>query len=289
MKKLSVFFILFTLLSLCCYGKDGVLPGKFAIAEGRYIHFSQGNLQYQASTNTWRFAEQQWYYVGDATDGLVYENGVKSDNGKISSSYNGWIDLFGWGTSGWDSGAKAYQPWEANNKHADYYPGGDNTNNLTGPYANADWGVYNQISNGGNKSGIWRTLTGVEWQYLFKHHVRGQATVNGVHGYVLLPEGWSTPEGLDDFVGKPNNWTTNVYTEQQWQAMELAGAVFLPCAGGRSGSRVLSVGHVCHYWSASQHSEEGAHDISFSESKAGSNHCSGCGYGQSVRLVQDVK
>ena len=288
MKKLSVFFILFTLLSLCCYGKDGVLPGKFAIAEGRYIHFSQGNLQYQASTNTWRFAEQQWYYVGDATDGLVYENGVKSDNGKISSSYNGWIDLFGWGTSGWDSGAKAYQPWEANNKHADYYPGGDNTNNLTGAYANADWGVYNQISNGGNKSGIWRTLTGVEWQYLFKHHVRGQATVNGVHGYVLLPEGWSKPKDIDDFVENPNNWTANVYSEQQWRDMELVGAVFLPCAGCRQSAAVNQARELGHYHSSTHADYNCARHIGFYDEKAfmGWNFRR---IGRSVRLVQDVK
>ena len=28
-------------------------------------------------------------------------------------------------------------------------------NNLTGKYADADWGVYNAVSNGGKKAGLW--------------------------------------------------------------------------------------------------------------------------------------
>jgi hypothetical protein len=43
----------------------GAISGKFTInANGDQVYFSQGNLQYQASTNTWRFAENQWNYVG---------------------------------------------------------------------------------------------------------------------------------------------------------------------------------------------------------------------------------
>ena len=79
--------------------EKGVLPGRFTVnAEGLQVQFAQGNLQYQASSNTWRFAEHQYDIVGDATIGNVYENGVKSDNTAISSDYDGWIDLFGWGT-----------------------------------------------------------------------------------------------------------------------------------------------------------------------------------------------
>lgn len=38
---------------------DGKLPGLFSISPTQQVQFSQGNLQYQASTNTWRFAENQ--------------------------------------------------------------------------------------------------------------------------------------------------------------------------------------------------------------------------------------
>lgn len=78
---------------------EGGINALFTIIEdGDKVYFSQGNLQYQASTNTWRFAEHQWDYVGEG-------------NNNISPNYNGWIDLFGWGTSGYNHGAVCYQPW----------------------------------------------------------------------------------------------------------------------------------------------------------------------------------
>ena len=80
---------------------DGALPGLFSVSATKQVHFSQGNLQYQASTNTWRFAEHQYDYVGTQTAdycGFYGGNVSGSDNRNISSTYNGWIDLFGWGT-----------------------------------------------------------------------------------------------------------------------------------------------------------------------------------------------
>ena len=82
---------IFVLLGVvCCAGimsaTEGALSGKFTTnAQGKKIVFSQGNLQYQASTKTWQFAAQQTAYLGAA-------------NEQISSTNSGWIDLFGWGT-----------------------------------------------------------------------------------------------------------------------------------------------------------------------------------------------
>ena len=45
----------------------GALSGLFSVSATQQVHFSQGNLQYQASTNTWRFAEHQYDYVGTQT------------------------------------------------------------------------------------------------------------------------------------------------------------------------------------------------------------------------------
>lgn len=67
------------------YASEGALKGEFSVSATKKVHFSQGNLQYQASTKTWRFAEHQYDYIGSA-------------NSQISSSYTGWIDLFGYGT-----------------------------------------------------------------------------------------------------------------------------------------------------------------------------------------------
>ena len=43
---------------------DGAVNGMFSVSESHRVYFSKGNLQYQASSNTWRFAENQWDCVG---------------------------------------------------------------------------------------------------------------------------------------------------------------------------------------------------------------------------------
>ena len=85
-------------------------PKPFSVAPDKQILFSSGNLQFNAAQGshscadgsiqqgTWRFAEHQWDYVGDAENGNVYQNDVKSDNALISDTYDGWIDLFSWGS-----------------------------------------------------------------------------------------------------------------------------------------------------------------------------------------------
>lgn len=154
---------------------DGLLSGVFSVAPGKQVQFSMGNLQYQASTGTWRFAEGQFECVGGDSWGSVYSNGmhpdvslngVKSNNNNISNNYDQWIDLFGWGTSGYNHGAVCYQPWSTSTQASDYYSGAA----LSGQ---ADWG-YNAIANGGNtENSGWRTLQGGdnggntnEWDYL---------------------------------------------------------------------------------------------------------------------------
>ena len=57
---------------------NGAIKAAFSVSADKQIYFSQGNLQYQASTGTWRFAEHQYDMIG-------------SDNSNISSSYSGWI------------------------------------------------------------------------------------------------------------------------------------------------------------------------------------------------------
>ncbi len=59
----------------------------FSVSATKTITFSSGNLQYHAANKAWRFAPTQLDYVGD-------------DNANIADDYNGWIDLFGWGTGG---------------------------------------------------------------------------------------------------------------------------------------------------------------------------------------------
>lgn len=245
---------------------NGALPGKFSVSATTQIQFSQGNLQYQASTKTWRFAEQQYYYVG-------------SENEKISDSNAGWIDLFGWGTGNNPTLVGSY---------SDY----DDYSTFT------DWGV-NKISNGGNKANQWRTLTNDEWEYLLNERAnasskKGHATVAGVHGYILLPDSWALPSELS-FSGLPDNFGTNVYTTSDWFKMEKAGAVFLSAAGYRYGTGMYSlyfVGYQGSYWSATPFKKYDtyddkyhAYDFFFDKDGGWMDPHGYRYYGRSVRLV----
>ena len=245
----------------------GALTGVFSVSETTKVHFSQGNLQYQASTNTWRFAENQYDALGSA-------------NSAISSTNEGWIDMFGWGTSGYDNTANDpqavnYQPWSSSTtKSSDatncfgYGPSTTMTDkNLTGTSAKYDWGVFNAISNGGGQEGMWRSLTSEEWNYILNtrnqaESLRSQATVCGVHGYVLLPDDFTLPDGLS-WTKLANNWDTNTYGTQAWNAMESAGAVFLPAAGRRNGTGMDYVGSYGYYWTASYKDHEYAYLLYF--------------------------
>ncbi|MBQ0016452.1 MAG: hypothetical protein KBT04_05665, partial [Bacteroidales bacterium] len=248
---------------------QGALNGLFSVAEGKQVRFAQGNLQYTTTgthacadgtikQGTWRFAEHQYDYVGSASQlnslnqGNVASGNVSgSDNANVSSSYTGWIDLFGWGTSGHNG----CNPYLSTNDNSYYGPSG--SNNLTGIYANYDWGVYNAISNGGNVAGKWRTLTNSEWEYLLNTRTDasskwGIATVNGVHGVVFLPDSWTLPGGCTFTSDHGSEWASNNYSTTQWEVMESAGALFLPAAGSRGdryGAIVCDVGRGGNYWS----------------------------------------
>lgn len=231
-------------------------PKAFTInANGDKIFFSQGNLQYQASTNTWRFAEHQYDLIG-------------SDNSNISSTYSGWIDLFGWGT-----GSNPTNTSADNNDYSTF----------------VDWGV-NAISNGGNTPNQWRTLSKDEWDYLCKTrpnaaNLRSQATVNGVHGYIFLPDDFVLPAGFT-FLANENDWAMNVYSARGWSKLEAAGAVFLPVAGYRYGTNVNNNGSGSSYWSASPDGTGYAYYFYFSSDDARTDLQGRNNGGQPVRLVR---
>ena len=259
------------------FDENGASYATFSVANGRHVNFSKGNLQYQASTGIWRFAENQY-------------DCLQNNNSNISETYDGWIDLFGWGTSGWNSGANAYQPWSTINASTDYTPGGVSTNDLTGRYYNADWGVYNAISNGGNQPGMWRTLTNDEWTYLFYNRSNasskyGSATVNGEYGLVILPDLWTMPDSLTFYPGM-NGFENNIYTAEQWYQMEQYGALFLPTTGERLNSTIQSIDISGNYWSSTHADDENAYSLFFYDDYLDYGNRSRQ-LGLSVRLVRD--
>lgn len=261
MKKKGFIIALAVLCIVGCKEKNvpendinaGALTGCFTINDdGEQIVFAQGNLQYQATTKTWRFALNQYDIIGQ-------------NNTRIASDYDGWIDLFGWGTG--------------NNPTI--------TSTINTDYAIfSEWGA-NKISNGGNTANLWRTLTKDEWNYLVysrSDDTRGSATVNGVHGYVFLPDLWTTPEGLN-FTPSPNNWNINVYSATEWTAMEDAGAVFLPATGSRDGNEVQELAEQGEYWSSTPSYAEHAFRMVFGEGTVNTGAYARS-IGRSVRLVK---
>ena len=225
----------------------GAINGLFTInANGDQIFFSKGNLRYQASTGSWRFATNQYDYIGN-------------DNSNISQTYDGWIDLFGWGTSGWNCGSTYYRPWDFEYSLSGYGP--PEPYNLTDEYANSDWGLYNAIDNGGYQTGIWRTLTDAEWSYVFdqRNTVSGnryaKAQVNGVNGVILLPDDWNTScYNLSYYNNSSVSFIYNVIGYSSWKnILEAHGCVFLPAAGSRNQTLINNVGSHGEYWSASHH------------------------------------
>ena len=250
----------------------------FSVSDTKQVIFSNGNLQYQASTNTWRFAEHQYDVIG-------------TDNANISPTYTGWIDLFGWGTSGWNSGATAYQPFDSISTNSNYL-----ANNLTSDYANADWGVYNAISNGGNRKNQWRTLTCDEWDYIFNQRIGyeslwGAAIIQSIYGLIILPDGWKGVDGITFYPQSNSNTSYHGYTLDNWNKLEIAGAIFLPIGGCRTGNTIKT--NEGDYWASTCSGSNGC-GVHFlraatSLSREIVNKSRYRYYGQSVRLVQDIK
>ena len=261
----------------------GTINGVFSVGENSYVSFSQGNLQYQASTDTWRFAENQWDYVGWA-------------NSNISQTYDGWIDLFCWGTSGYNHGATAYQPWSTSTSNSSYYAYGSSSYNLNSQTGQADWG-YNPISNGGNQENSgWRTLTQSEWYYVFNTRTTltgvryAKARVNGINGVIILPDNWNnTNFVLFNSNSSGSSFSSNVISSSQWSTLQNAGAVFLPAAGVRDGTSVTSVGSRGYYWSASNSGSSYAYLVNFNDGDLHARTDNRRYYGQSVRLVRPAE
>ena len=270
---------------------DGRLPGLFSVSQDQQVQFSQGNLQYRASTNTWRFAENQWDIIGET-------------NSNISQSYNDWIDLFGWGTSGWNNGNVYYQPYDyeyltdLNNGHG-YGPtnGTNHYFNLTNEFANSDWGINNPIINGGNTSHYWRTLTNAEWIYVFNTRTTtsgiryAKAQVNGTDGVILVPDDWIVSTFSLNKTNKTDaNYNSNIINDLVWRnTFEPAGAVFLPAAGNRNGTSIYHIGGTGYYWSSSVDSSHGAHMVNFANNNLYPGDAGSRYFGLSVRLVHSTQ
>ena len=263
---------------------SGAINSLFSVSESQQVYFSQGNLQYQASTDTWRFAENQFDYIGNAND-------------NISSTYSGWIDLFGWGTSGYYHGATCYQPWSTSLNNGHYYAYGNSAYNLNNHTGQADWG-YNPISNGDNLVNYWRTLTQSEWDYVFNTRATTsgirfvKAQVSYVDGVILLPDNWNNSiYSLNDTNDGDAPYNSNTISISQWTILENAGAIFLPAAGIRHNTTTINTGSIGYYWSAthSNNNNSYVYGVFFNDGYLNTTNDYSRYYGRSVRLVANFE
>lgn len=296
---------------------EGAIPGVYSINASQKVFFSKGNLQFNAvlgshavatggtKNGTWRFAEHQYDICG-------------SNNQLISSTYNGWIDLFGWGTSGFDntaamSSATNYEPYCSNTSSGNYGP--TSGYSLAGEAANYDWGVYNTISTSPNTS--WRTMTFPEWKYIMSndagsrlqhasiHSESGNTsrmvftkarignTSNSVNGVLLFPDEFVCPVHFSCslFQNSTSQWTaTRQIPIQQFKQFEKRGCVFLPAAGRRDNTN-LEVDNSL-YWTSSlwsQTDQTFAKGILITSDNINYSNSYRRAFGASVRLVHVIQ
>ena len=119
-----------------------------------------------------------------------------------------------------------------------------------------------------------------EWWYLLKTRPNADklfahATVNGVHGLILLPDNWKTPDGIQlttsyqmGIVWNENDiqyehsetyydgYGQNKYDDKTWKVLEYAGAVFMPAT--------WSSNNAGWYWTSSE-KDDGAYEFSYGD------------------------
>ena len=233
------------------------LAGEFTVADPdgiansgdeTKVHFSQGNLVATIDASgvptAWKFAAHQYDCLGE--DGANRTIGVATGD----------VDLFGWSTSN-----------NGGTSTTDNYGIKTSTNNSDYSGDFYDWGKA--VGDGST----WRTLSKDEWTYLFNNHSKKWATVNGVNGYVIAPDGFEG-ELADSY-------------ENDAELVTAGNLVFLPAAGDRLGSDVNNVGDGGRYWSSSAYNENLAYGVYFYSSDVSPDDLGTRRNGYSVRLITE--
>ena len=230
---------------------------EFSVGASTKVEFAPGNLQYKVGTG-WRFAPHHYDYVG-------------------AWNTSDWVDLFGWGT--WSGTSAQWNPLNTSTNNGDYSWNGDK--------------YFQGTLTNNNKTG-WYTLTQAEWQYLLGSSTErsgkyGLATVNGKRGLVILPDNWTLPSGCSFTSGIGAGYNTNTYPDN-WDAMEEAGAVFLPGTGFRKGTMVNDYelqNSYGYYWSSTKYdSNYNAYTMYFISGEVSATQKFSKCRGQLVRLVR---
>ena len=197
-----------------------VLSSAFSVSETEKVQFSAGNLQYHTGDKAWRFAPEQYDYVGD-------------DNANIGEpTFEGWIDMFGWSADG---------KYGVNTSI--------NNDDYQGEFV--DWGTLFPDE--------WYTLSMNEWYYLLNTrtnaaNLKQLAKVGDVYGVLLFPDEWVMP--YDVATPSHDEFNRYSYSLEDWQKLEIAGAVFLPAAGRREENHQYNTNEYIYYWTSTKETQD---------------------------------
>lgn len=290
----------------------------FTAATGKKVVFAPGNLQavlekanVPTSSNpigtasSWQFAEHQYSIIGDTSVNKFYTNS------------SGAIDLFSWVGNSADN--NSYGILFVTSYDAAYH---GNVNNES---LKSDWG-QNIISDAGGDypAGTWYTPTNSHWAYIFNTRTVAssfnaeienarfiKAKVGDNPGIILFPDNYVHPAGLSkpssinmtgaESGGPTVAYTVNTISLANWEKMERAGCVFLPCVGYRAygtssyyiANRVGQADENACYWSSTGTMKDSqyfaAWGLYFNSSKGWVSSNGGLRQqGRSVRLIRDV-
>lgn len=244
------------------------MKGKFSISPYDQVQFSPGVLQYQASTGDWRFAADQRTFVGNHPG-----NSVSAGRESQSS----WIDLFGWGATGFNEFCA--KPYTATNNNGDYKTRAtpSSTERLT-IADKTDWGYAYSVANGVTG---WYTMSWNEWNYLL--YTRPASTVNGVenarfaqtivegvNGLILFPDEFEWNSATMGAVpGKINtgdsSWNSTDHTLAQFEAMEAAGIIYMPDTGYLRPDGYQHEGNMGSHWTSTVDGSSSAISLDFDD------------------------
>lgn len=264
---------------------------KFSIGRNRFVGFAKGNLQYNPANSIYRIAEKQYETIGLANEHAAEPN------------YKDWIDLFCYNSFG------DITPTFHSGDPGDY-PVGD---------------ISNISFNG--LSDKFRILTRDEWDFLLFQRdnaagLFGFAAIKlnedtTINGFILLPDGEcpdtfkhshqmiiDTDPDLENYFFYntrkfySEGFGENIYTKEEFEALESTGAIFFPAGGvvrisekseREDKIRVASVNTFASYWTATEYcTKEAAYWITANYHKELLTTAYNKAVGLSVRLAFDL-
>ena len=171
--------------------------GKFSVSASKYVSFALGNLQYHSLLDTYRFAKNQYDYIG--------ENSRRTD-----SYYDGWVDLLSWR---WNYNTNTYIDY--GQFEIDNYP-----SNTWRTLSKDEWEyLLEGRTNAESLLGI-AQVNGVNGLILLPDNW-------------ICPAGITFKAGYIDSGSFQSFSYHQSFSKAQWNLFESSGAVFLPASGKR--------------------------------------------------------